>query len=441
MSKVAPSGAIVRCAGFHYTLFLRNLASSGIYPTRRPSCSSCRRGGRVRSVTCHRSPRRQRRELRNGPARHFEVMRILLHPDAAIAHRLHRRQGGAGAGERIEHRPASEREHAAHQLPQERLGLQAGMRRQQPLLSPRRRRANDVPERPLRRRPPEAAGAPLPKVVLRAPFQRLSVDQPRFPHGTRHDAHLGKLLVRGLGPVSAAEGHDQPHHLAAPLEARFGKAIRHDVRKQRVGCDDDIGARRQLRQQGATQQMEKLPQFLQLVRRQRREARQRRAFASVETGRYAPDAALPVSQLGLLFRGIFMQAVRRVRNDCLDGIVILPFQPFEAVVAIQRGVSVCERRSNRGRKRRASNRQSHLHVAQAIDAPEFPHEHSRRVEPQIGPHGRCGDATYPFGDGLRQFLCRARTGTRPQRAHDGVTHLAGAIFRAFFLHRGITVDV
>jgi DNA-binding XRE family transcriptional regulator len=106
------------------------------------------------------------------------------------------------------------------------------------------------------------------------------------------------------------------------------------VRKQRVRRDDYIRARCQLRQEGAAQQAEELSQFLQLVRRQRRETRQRRTSASVEAGRYAPDAALAISKLGLLFRGVFMAALGRVRNDRVDGIVILPFQPIEAVLAI-----------------------------------------------------------------------------------------------------------
>ena len=70
---------------------------------------------------------------------------MLRYPTASAAARVR-----AGAGERIEHDPAPERKHPVHQLPHERLRLEAGMRRQEPLLFSRRGRANDVPERPLR---------------------------------------------------------------------------------------------------------------------------------------------------------------------------------------------------------------------------------------------------------------------------------------------------
>src|SRR5712692_8475971 len=65
------------------------------------------------------------------------------------------------------------------------------------------------------------------------------------------------------------------------------------------------------------------------------EARKRAPFASVERGRNAPDPSMPVAEF-LLFRGsVFLQAIRRVSNDGMDGTFLTLLHPNEAVREVE----------------------------------------------------------------------------------------------------------
>ena len=99
------------------------------------------------------------------------------------------------------------------------------------LRSPRRRRLDNVTERAIFGQASKATGTPFPKIVLNASFQRFTENEPRFPHGTRHDADFGKLHVRVLGAIATAHGHDQSNNFTAALESGSSQCTRNDVRQ------------------------------------------------------------------------------------------------------------------------------------------------------------------------------------------------------------------
>src|SRR5579875_4132283 len=160
-----------------------------------PSLHAPPRAARHR-ITARRRPVGQRRELRNGRAREREVPRVFLHSYAGITDRFRRCERRARACEWIEHDTLAERQHAAHERPQEALRLQARMRREPALARVRRRRSDDVAERLLRRRSAETAGLPPAQIVLRPPFEPLAKEEPGLPHGPRHHAHAAELEMR-----------------------------------------------------------------------------------------------------------------------------------------------------------------------------------------------------------------------------------------------------
>lgn len=65
---------------------------------------------------------------------------------------------------------------------------------------------------------------------------------------------------------------------------------------------------------------------------------------AVERRGNPPDAALSFSQLRLLFLSVLVEAVRRIRYDCMNAVCRLLLQPVEAVSVMER----CSSKRNRG---------------------------------------------------------------------------------------------
>ena len=163
--------------------------------------------------------RRESRQLWDGLSSHVEIEDVLLNAYALVAHRLRGGQGRACACEWIEYRSLAGRQDGAHQVSQEGLRFEAGMRRKVALGLPRWRGGNHVAKRLVRVRAAKPARLPTPEVILHSPFHRLAVHKPGLPHGARHDADIAELLVSGLGAVSASERHGQSDYLPAALQS------------------------------------------------------------------------------------------------------------------------------------------------------------------------------------------------------------------------------
>ncbi len=52
-----------------------------------------------------------------------------------------------------------------------------------------------------------------------------------------------------------------------------------------------------------------------------------------------PHAAFAQAQLGLLLRRVLVQSIRRVRDHCMNGVVLLPPDPIEAIRMVKNGPS------------------------------------------------------------------------------------------------------
>gem|GEM_PF-6967725 len=216
--------------------------------------------------------------------------------------------------------------------------LETGMRRQLALRLAGRTRRDHVTERPGLARPAETARFPFPQIVLNPAFNRSTIHQPWFPHGTRHYAYFGKLCMCCFGTVTASHRHGQPNEFAAPFQACLAQRIRDHVRNKRIGRDDNMGARHELWRQKSCPHEEERSKVFKLPRRKRCEPRYRRPYVSI-IGRWnPPHAAFPIAKLGLLFCAIFVQPVGRIRHNGVNTVAVPLLDPVEAISMKQCGV-------------------------------------------------------------------------------------------------------
>src|SRR5207247_2090715 len=108
---------------------------------------------------------------------HRKVVLILLDPDALVANRLGRRQGGARPGERVHDHPLRQWQQGTNDLAKKSLRLQAGMRSHLPLFLTSRSRLNHVAEGPILTRTTEPARTPLSQVILDPSFDRFAINE------------------------------------------------------------------------------------------------------------------------------------------------------------------------------------------------------------------------------------------------------------------------
>ena len=148
------------------------------------------------------------------------------------------RQGWRRSRRRGRVRALAQRQGGPHDLAEERLRLQARMRRQISF-GPCRGGLDDVSERLVLVRSPQRARLPLSQVVLNASLQRLP-KQPGFPVRPRHHADFRKDVMRALGAVSATHGRCQSNGLPAPLQPAARQGVGDDEGQQGRRRDEHV---------------------------------------------------------------------------------------------------------------------------------------------------------------------------------------------------------
>src|SRR5258708_15447021 len=104
-------------------------------------------------------------------------------------------------------------------------------------------RFDDVAKRLLGRWSAKASGFPLAQIILHTTVKRVTQDNPRFEHRSRHNANFGELLVGVLWAIAPAHGHDQANNIATQFEPGRAHCTGHDMREQRIARHNDIRAR------------------------------------------------------------------------------------------------------------------------------------------------------------------------------------------------------
>lgn len=147
-------------------------------------------------------------------AGHLKVIVVLLHPDTFVSHSFGSSESRPSPGKRVQNYALSERQDGPDDLPEERLRFQAWVGSQIALGLSRRRRGYDITERLLLAGSAESTSLPSSQIILDSSLYWLAVDNPRLPHGTRHDTDLRKFIVSGLGAVASSHCHRKPGDFA-----------------------------------------------------------------------------------------------------------------------------------------------------------------------------------------------------------------------------------
>ena len=134
-----------------------------------------------------------------------------------------------------------------------------------------------------------------------------------------------------LGSVAAPHGRDQPDDFPTRLEAGANQACRHPKRQQGIGRHHHMGTRHQHAQQLAPPLLEELLHHLEIGRRQRREARQRRAPTAIEGRRQAPNSTATLPELALLHGRVLHQPIRRIGHHGMNALRRLRRKPLKAI--------------------------------------------------------------------------------------------------------------
>ncbi len=116
------------------------------------------------------------------------------------------------------------------------------MRCKRPLRPSRRCARNHVFERRGRADAAQAARAPALEVCGDRALERFAKDAPGLPPRTCHDGDVGKLGLRTLGPIAAAQRLHQPHHFAALLQSHALQGVERQCGKQRIGGNEQMCA-------------------------------------------------------------------------------------------------------------------------------------------------------------------------------------------------------
>ena len=304
------------------------------------------------------------------------------------------------------------------------------MGRQFPFGSPRGCRGDHVSEGLVVARTAETTSSPLAQVVLNPALKGLSEHQPRLPHRPRHDADAGKFIMRSFGPVASAHGHGQSHNLAPTFQTRVGKRSGHDVGHQRIGRNHHISTGHQCRQNGPSPYPEERLDFLELIFIQGREARDRRPPVAVKGRRKPPDPTPARPQLSLLLLGVLMKPVGRIGHDGMNRIRGPLLHPRKAIMVVQSGLSASDRGLPILNFSQALLARALLVNRRAVNTPSFPNKQTGRIEPQIGPDGRCWRfADFLADAGFDQCQCQRRVGVL-KHFDDGIANPARRLLRA-----------
>ncbi len=203
-----------------------------------------------------------------------------------------------------------------------------------------RRRLDDVAEGLRRRDPPESAGSPAPKIVLDPTDQWLAKDQPRFPHRTRHHAHVCEFDVSGFGPIPAPHGHDKTSDFATSLQSCTRQRTRDEKGEQRVARNDDVRTRNKDALKSSRPSQKELFQDDVIARRKNCETGQRGSLNAIEAGRDAPDATLARAKFVLLGLRVFEQAVGWISDHRMNRVAFTAVDPRVAFIQKQRSPTV-----------------------------------------------------------------------------------------------------
>ena len=268
-------------------------------------------------------------EFRDRVAREVEVFRVVLEADAGVAHSFGGGECRTRAGERIEDDSFAEGQGGAHDLTQERLGLEARMGCERTLRTPGGSGWNHVAKRLVLARTSEPPGLPLSEVVLDAAFNRLAKEKPRFPVRPRHHADLGKLRVGCLGSVTSPHGRGQADDLPAPFETGACQRPGDQKRQEGRGRDEDVRSGHEPRSQLSPPFEKKPLELRELFRRQGREPGKRGAPMAVKRRGYAPHSSAPLAKFFLLRGAVLVESVGRVCDHRVYGTRRLFVEPPE----------------------------------------------------------------------------------------------------------------
>src|SRR5437899_12635564 len=114
------------------------------------------------------------------------------------------------------------------------------MRSEAMLRPPGRGRIDQVTERLVCRNASEAAGFPLPQVVLDAAGTWVAKKAPRLPARFGKHRNVREFLMRILGTVASSKPMNDANDLPARLEAFFDERRVNQVRDQRIGGDKNV---------------------------------------------------------------------------------------------------------------------------------------------------------------------------------------------------------
>jgi len=277
----------------------------------------------------------ERGQSRNCGFGHGEELGVALNADALIAECCGCGDRRTATHKRIEHNALPERQRSPNNLAHERLWLQRRVRGNVTFWGACWRAPYHVTEGLLVSYTPQASGLPLAQIILHPPFAWSSEKTPWFPAGARHDSHILKLFVCILGPVTAAQRLNQTNNLAPLLEASVHHCKVDQVRKKWVGCNEDVPARHKHSQDGLSPAREELAEVAPLFLAKDSEARNRPAYATIKRWWNPPHATFSPAKLRGLFWRILLEAIRWVRDDCVNRIRFSSRQPGEAVVLDQ----------------------------------------------------------------------------------------------------------
>jgi hypothetical protein len=117
--------------------------------------------------------------------------------------------------------------------------------------------------------------------------------------------------------VAAPQRLHQSDNLAPLLKPRFQQWNIDKVRQQRIRGNKNMGSRDHDAKSPPGKIGKETPQLGEFIACQDRESGQRAAHTPVKRRRNSPYAAFPSTQLLLFRRGVFLKAVRRIRDDRL----------------------------------------------------------------------------------------------------------------------------
>jgi len=194
---------------------------------------------------------------------------------------------------------------------------------------------NDVTEGLIVTDSPEPAGLPLPKIVLHATLAGFSEEAPRLPARARHHRHVVELQMSIFRTVASTQCLNQANDFPPLLEADLHHGTVHDVGKKRVGRDEDVSTRHKHMQGLHSPTREEILQRALLCFAENCEARKWPTCTAVECGRHSPHPALSATKFCLLFRGVFLQTIGRVRDNRVNRIGLPLGHPGQAITLDQ----------------------------------------------------------------------------------------------------------